>query len=116
MQFKIGFDSRDIDVLHSYWDKIIASQRWSEGKCVTQFEDKWRAYNGTSHAIATSSWAGAALAVMEYLDLQDKVVLCPSNTFMATPLSIVEAGGRVEFVDCNRDDLCMSYEDLKHKG
>ena len=43
-------------------------------------------------------------------------MLCPSNTFMATPLSVVKAGARLEFVDCNREDLCLSFEDLKRKA
>jgi dTDP-4-amino-4,6-dideoxygalactose transaminase len=34
---------------------------------------------------------------------------------MATPLSVIKAGGKVEFVDCNKDDLCLSFEDLKTK-
>jgi len=34
---------------------------------------------------------------------------------MATPLSIIKAGCNVEFVDCNKNDLCMSYDDLKRK-
>jgi dTDP-4-amino-4,6-dideoxygalactose transaminase len=34
---------------------------------------------------------------------------------MATPLAAITAGARVEFVDCNRDDLCMSFDDLERK-
>ena len=34
---------------------------------------------------------------------------------MATPLAAISAGAKVEFVDCNRDDLCMSFEDLERK-
>jgi len=34
---------------------------------------------------------------------------------MATPLSVIKAGGNVEFVDCNRDDLCMDVKDLEQK-
>ncbi len=66
--------------------------------------------------MALSSWAGGALAALEFAQVRDRVVLCPSNTFMATPLSIVKAGGRVEFVDCNREDLCMSFEDFEAKA
>ena len=44
-----------------------------------------------------------------------ETVLCPSNTFMATPLAALHAGARVEFVDCNRDDLCLSFADLEAK-
>jgi perosamine synthetase len=43
-------------------------------------------------------------------------VLCPSNTFMATPLSILRAGGEPVFVDCNRDDLCMSFADFERQA
>jgi dTDP-4-amino-4,6-dideoxygalactose transaminase len=34
---------------------------------------------------------------------------------MATPLAVEAAGGRVAFVDCNREDLCMSLADLERK-
>jgi dTDP-4-amino-4,6-dideoxygalactose transaminase len=34
---------------------------------------------------------------------------------MACPLTIQQAGARVEFVDCNRDDLCLSLADLERK-
>jgi perosamine synthetase len=43
-------------------------------------------------------------------------VLCPSNTFMATPLSALKAGARVVFVDCNRGDLCVSLADFQAKA
>src|SRR5262249_55340602 len=37
------------------------------------------------------------------------------NTFMASPLTILATGAKVEFVDCNRDDLCMSFADFEQK-
>lgn len=114
MKFTIGFEKEDAKKLHEYWDEIIATQKWSEGKFTQLFEDKWAAYNGLG-SVAFSSWGGAALAALEFFKLQGKTVLCPSNTFMATPLSALKAGAKVEFVDCNRDDLCISFEDLKKK-
>lgn len=114
MKFTIGFEKSDMKVLHSYWDEIIQSEKWSEGKFTRQFEDLWSAYNGLP-AVAFSSWAGGALAALDFFGVKNKTVLCPSNTFMATPFSVVKAGGNVEFVDCNKDDLCLSLEDLKVK-
>jgi dTDP-4-amino-4,6-dideoxygalactose transaminase len=35
---------------------------------------------------------------------------------MATPLAAIRSGARVEFVDCNRDDLCMSFADFVEKA
>jgi perosamine synthetase len=115
MKFTIGFEKDDRIKLHQYWDEIIDTQRWSEGKFTELFEQKWGEYCGADHAVAFSSWGGAALAALEYFNIRGKTVLCPSNTFMATPLSVIKAGGRVEFVDCNRDDLCLSLEDLRGK-
>ena len=113
-KFAIGFDLRDRERLHALWDGILDDQLWSDGPLVRRFEEGWEAWNGLP-AVATSSWTGAALAALAFYELQGKTVLCPSNTFMACPLSIQAAGARVEFVDCNRDDLCMSFADLERK-
>ncbi len=112
--FAIGFDQRDRARLHAFWDGVLEREQWSGGPLTEAFEAAWAAWNGLP-AVSTSSWTGAALAALEYLDVRDKVVLCPSNTFMATPLAVQAAGGRVEFVDCNRHDLCMSLADLEQK-
>jgi dTDP-4-amino-4,6-dideoxygalactose transaminase len=114
MKFTIGFDKQDLPTLHKYWDDIISSQQWTEGGFTKLFEEKWSEYNNL-YSVAFSSWTGAALAAMRYFNLGGKTVLCPSNTFMATPLAIVNSGAKVEFVDCNREDLCMSFEDFKLK-
>ena len=114
MKFNIGFEKEDTKILHRYWDEIIASNQWSEGKFTKMFEEKWGKYNNLL-SVAFSSWGGAALAALDFFNIKGKTVLCPSNTFMATPLSVLKAGGRVEFVDCNRNDLCLSFEDLKIK-
>ena len=107
--FTIGFDPRDIPRVMGYWEEIFRSQQWVEGKWTKLFEEKWAAWNGMP-AVATSSWAGAAMACLEYFGVRGKKVLCPTNTFMATPLSVLKAGGEVVFGDCNREDLCLSYE------
>ena len=107
--FAIGFDSRDTPRVLASWEEIIQTQRWTEGKYTQLFEEKWSVWNGLP-AVATSSWAGAAMACLDYFKLKGKKVLCPTNTFMATPLSIVKAGADVVFGDCNRTDLCLSYE------
>ncbi len=79
-----------------------------------RFEEAWAAWNGAG-AVATGSWAGGALAALEFAGVRGEAVLCPSNTFMATPLAILAAGGRPVFVDCNRDDLCASLNDFEAK-
>lgn len=73
------------------------------------FEEEWANINQLE-AVAFSSWSGAAMACMQYFGLEGKKVLCPTNTFMATPQIIVNGGAELVFGDCNRDDLCLSYD------
>ena len=113
-RFAIGFDHRDSARLHALWERVLDSERWSEGELTDEFEACWGAWNGLG-AVAFNGWTGAALAALEWAEVRGRTVLCPSNTFMATPLTILHAGARVEFVDCNRDDLCMSFDDLERK-
>jgi dTDP-4-amino-4,6-dideoxygalactose transaminase len=35
---------------------------------------------------------------------------------MATPLAAIRSGAEVQFVDCNREDLCMSFADFEAKA
>jgi perosamine synthetase len=113
--FAIGFDERDRARLHALWDRVLDSGRWTEGEMLRRFEAAWQARLGLP-SVAVSSWAGGALAALEFADVAGEAVLCPSNTFMATPLSVLKAGGRPVFVDCNREDLCMSFRDFESKA
>jgi dTDP-4-amino-4,6-dideoxygalactose transaminase len=118
-QFGIGWDIRDRARLHELWDEVLSSGRWSEGAMTSRFESAWSDWNQAG-AVATGSWTGAAMAALTFAGVRGETVLCPSNTFMATPLAAIHAGARIEFVDCNRDDLCVSFADFeraaeKHK-
>ena len=93
----------------------MLSEQWSEGEMTRRFETAWSDWNGID-SVATGSWTGAALAALEFADVRGEKVLCPSNTFMATPLSVIHAGGEPVFVDCNRDDLCISFDDFVRKA
>ena len=114
-RFAIGFDHRDRARLHELIDEVLDSEQWSEGKMTSRFEAAWEKDNELP-AVAMSSWAGGALAALDFAGVSGETVLCPSNTFMATPLAALRAGARVEFVDCNRLDLCMSFADFEAKA
>jgi perosamine synthetase len=110
--FAIGFDDRDRPRLHRLWDEVFASQRWSDGEMTRRFEAAWQEWNGLP-AVATSGWTGAAMAALAFAEVAGQRVICPSNTFMATPLAIQAAGAEVVFADCRRDDLCMSFDSFQ---
>ncbi|MEA2186547.1 MAG: perosamine synthetase [Solirubrobacteraceae bacterium] len=111
-RFAIGFDQRDRARLHELWDGVIDSNRWSEGELTAGFEAAWSAHNDLG-AVALSSWTGGALAALEWAGVRGRSVVVPSNTFMATPLAVIAAGGMPVFGDCRRDDLCLSVEEVE---
>jgi dTDP-4-amino-4,6-dideoxygalactose transaminase len=111
-RFAIGFDERDRGRFHELIDEVIDSGRWTEATMTERFEAAWESWNELP-AVAFSNWAGGALAALQFAGVRGETVLCPSNTFMATPLAAVNAGADVQFVDCNREDLCMSFADFE---
>jgi len=114
-RFAIGFDHRDRARLFELWTEVLDSEQWSEGRMLEAFEARWAEWNELP-SLGLSSWAGGALAALEFAGVRGETVLCPSNTFMATPLAAIKAGAEVEFVDCNREDLCMSFTDFEAKA
>jgi len=114
-RFAIGFDPHDRARLHTLIDEVLDSNRWSEADMVARFEAAWEAYHDVP-AVAVSSWTGGALAALHFAGVGGETVLCPSNTFMATPLAAIRSGAEIRFVDCNREDLCMSFADFEAKA
>lgn len=113
--FRVAFDERDEDEVLDRWRSVLRSNRWSDGDNTKEFETVW----GTSceaECVCFNNWSGGALAVLDFVGVAGETVLCPSNTFLATPRSIEKAGGEVVFYDCNREDLCGSYGDLVSKA
>jgi dTDP-4-amino-4,6-dideoxygalactose transaminase len=114
-RFAIGFDPRDRARFHQLIDEVIDSNQWSHSSFNQRFEEAWGAWNNLG-AVATGSWAGGTLAALDFAGVKGETVLCPSNTFAATPFAAIRAGAEVQFVDCNREDLCMSFEDFERKA
>ncbi len=95
-------------------NQIFESNYWSEGKMLRKFEEKFGQYVKLG-ARALSSGGAGLLAILDYIGIAGKDVLVPSNTFWADARAVKLAGGNPIYVDCNKDDLCMSFEDMKAK-
>ncbi len=95
-------------------EQIFDSGFWSEGKMLRTFEEKFGEYVKLG-ARAVSSGGAGLLAILDYIDVKGKDVLVPSNTFWADARAVKLAGGNPVYVDCNRNDLCMSFEDMQAK-
>lgn len=95
-------------------EEVFDSNFWSDGRMQRQFEAAFGAYAGLSARAVANGGAGL-LAILDYLEVAGQDVIVPANTFWATAQAAKKAGAHVVYADCNREDLCLSLEDLKRK-
>lgn len=113
---KIIFSKQDRKEILNRMDFCLKNGALSDGRYTREFEDKWAGYVGTKHAVAVSSGSSAIEISMRILNIKDKEVLVPANTFTATAVSVLLAGGNVRFVDINPDTFSLSIKSLENKA
>lgn len=110
----IPFEEEYRQKFYELESKIFDSNFWSEGEMQRTFERRFGEYVKLG-ARAVASGGAALLAILEYVGVKGKDVIVPANTFWADARAVQMAGGNVVFADCNKEDLCLSLEDLKRK-
>ena len=110
----IPFEEEYRKKFYALEEKIFDSNMWSEGEMLHTFEDKFGEYVHMQ-ARAIADGGAALLAILSFLNIRGKDVIVPSNTFWADAQAVRYAGGHPIFADCNKEDLCLSFEDLKKK-
>lgn len=96
---KIYFPPEDRQELAAKIGGILETGQLTLGRFTKEFEDRFAAYTGTAHAVAVNSGTSALEIILRGLEVKGSVILVPTNTFFATPASVVHAGGKVRFVD-----------------
>ncbi len=108
----IPFEKEYREKYYQLLDQVFDSSFLSHGPMTKAFEEKFSTYSGLYSSAITNGGAGL-LALLSYVDVRGKDVIVPTNTFMATPLSVKRAGGNVVFADCKKEDLCIGLEQIK---
>jgi perosamine synthetase len=89
--------------------KVLRSNRLSEGKYVSEFEEKWADFCGTKYSVLTNSGTSALICSLEVLKnfTTKRTVLTTPVTFIATVNAIVLSGYEPVFSDVNRETFCI---------
>jgi dTDP-4-amino-4,6-dideoxygalactose transaminase len=66
---------------------------------VIHFENEIAKYSGAPHAIACDSNSNAIKLVLEYLNIKDKEIQIPKNTYASVPMQIIHSGNIPVFID-----------------
>ena len=109
---KIYFPEEDRKELLNQIDVILESGQLTLGKYGKEFEERFSEYIGTKYAIAVNSGTSALEILLRALDVKGHSVIVPTNTFFATPASVIHAGGAVIFADVT-ENLCIDPESVK---
>ena len=96
-------------------EKIINSGQLSSGKFTKKFENKFSSYIGCKYSLAVNSGGTALQIALEVLNIKNKDVLLPTQTFIATANSIVRAGGKPIFCDIDRNTGCLDPNEVIKK-
>ena len=71
----------------------------SQHKFCQQLEEEFSKYVGTKYAVTTNSGTSALETIFRALEIKDKEVIIPANTFAATAFAVINAGGIPVFAD-----------------
>lgn len=111
---KIPFEAHHRHEYYRLLDTVFDSNFLSEGNMVKEFERLFSEFTGIPSCAVVNGGA-ALLALYEYAGVRGHEVIVPANTFWATAAAARRAGATVVYADCNRDDLCISFEDIRKK-
>ncbi len=109
---RIFFPEEDRKELLEQIDGILKSGQLTLGKYTKEFEQQFAQYVGTKYAVAVNSGTSALEIILRALDIEGSSVVVPTNTFFATPASVIHAGGKVIFADI-ADNLCLTTESVE---
>jgi perosamine synthetase len=88
----------------------LATGALTLGPNTREFEEAFAAAHEVPYAVAVSSGTAALEIILRALDVADRDVVVPANTFAATAFAVLGAGGRPVFADVAADTLALSAE------
>ncbi|MFW9888407.1 MAG: DegT/DnrJ/EryC1/StrS family aminotransferase [Candidatus Thorarchaeota archaeon] len=110
---KIYFPESDWDEILERTRDVLSSGWLTLGKYTKELEKKFSESHGISHAVATNSGTSSLEIAMRILNPEGGEVICPTNTFFATPAAVLHAGGSIRFVDIEQDYFSIDPERLQ---
>jgi perosamine synthetase len=88
----------------------------SEGRYISEFEQRWARYCGVAHGIAVCNGTVALEVAMAALNLPPgSEVILPSFTIISCVAAILRAGCRPVLVDCEPDTWCLDVAEVERK-
>ena len=112
---RLNYSKREKKFISLGIKEILNSGFLTMGKKVEHFEELFAKFIGTKYAVAVNSGTSALEIPLRALNVKDKSIIIPTNTFMATPLAAIHAGAKVIFADISRNNLSIDPKEIEKK-
>ena len=113
--FKLEFDKKFQNKYNDLSSKIFNSKSLSEGMFVYKFEKKFSEFVHSKYSIAVSNGTTALEIAFRAIDISNKEVIVPTNTFFATIISIIKAGGIPVLCDNQEGSPDINIKEVEKK-
>jgi perosamine synthetase len=96
------------------WEEILNNGMFIQGKYVSQFEKEFAEYCNTKYAIATNSGATALEVAIRATGIENKKIIVPTQTFVASVSAIIRSNNIPVIVDIDPTTQCLNLEIIKN--
>jgi perosamine synthetase len=113
---KPWFPKEDLPKILTDIQGVLESGMLTLHKVTQEFEAEYAKYCKVKFAIAVNSGTSALEIPLRIMKIKpgDEVIV-PTNTFIATPNSVIFANGKPIFADIEKETLCLDPEDLNER-
>ena len=94
-------------------DCVKSTYLSSEGKYLQKFETGLQKMTGSNKILLTNTGTSALQVALKIIGIEQKEVLVPSMTFVATTNAIIYNNGIPHFIDCEQDKLNIDHRLLE---
>ncbi|MGB9878220.1 MAG: DegT/DnrJ/EryC1/StrS family aminotransferase, partial [bacterium] len=110
---KVFFPEEDKKWILEQISEAIDSGWLTLGKFNNEFAQKFAEYHNAKFAVPVNSGTAALEIILRILDVKDKGVIVPTNTFFATAAAVVHAGGKLQLADVSHETFTLNKETVE---
>jgi perosamine synthetase len=112
---RIDFSADDKAWIAEKITEVLASGRLTLGVYGDAFEQQFAAMHGVKHAIAVNSGTCSLEIIFRALGVAGKDVLVPADTFAATAVTVIAAGGHPVLMDTDLRTLSTTAAEIEKR-
>ncbi len=108
---RVEFPEKE-EILRSI-EEILDSGEVSQGKYLKSLEGEFAKFVGCKYAVGVNSGGTALELALKALQIKGREVIVPTDTFVATANSVIQAGGTPVFADISAESLSLTIETIR---